>query len=121
MNSFCITVLYYLEQDLECSVDHAHPPAHEGEERDNELNEVVGQGLKAMEPPWGAVHIVGHGVGNWLGLELEGQIMQRTSYSKYLMMLMSETQICYINSFIYEFSLIMCSACSALATCHDNF
>lgn len=59
----------YLEQDLDSSVDHAHPPAQEGEERDNELDEVVGQRLEAMEPPGRAVQVVGHGVGDWLGLE----------------------------------------------------
>lgn len=58
----------YLEQDLDCSVDHAHPPAQEGEEREDELDEVVGQRLEAMKPPRGAMHVVGHGVRNWLGL-----------------------------------------------------
>lgn len=63
----------YLEQDLDCSVDHAHPPAQEGKEREDELNEVVGQCLEAMKPPRGAMHVVGHGVWNWLGLERYGE------------------------------------------------
>lgn len=39
----CVSVssLTYLEQDLDHSVDHAHPPAQEGEEGDDELDEVV--------------------------------------------------------------------------------
>lgn len=61
----------YLKQDLACAVKHAHPPAQESEERHDELDEVVGQRLEAMEPPWGPVHVVRHGVGNWLGLKLE--------------------------------------------------
>lgn len=60
--------MVYLEQDLDRSVDHAHSPAQESEEGNDELDEVVGQRLKAMEPPWWAVHVVGYGVGNWLGL-----------------------------------------------------
>lgn len=63
----------YLEQDLDCSVDHAHPPAQEGEEREDELDEVVGQRLETMKPPWEAMHIVGHGVWNRLGLERYGE------------------------------------------------
>lgn len=57
-----------LEEDLDCSIDHTHPPAEEGEEREDELNEVVGQRLEAMNPPRGAMHVVGQGVWNWLGL-----------------------------------------------------
>lgn len=58
----------YLEQDLDGSIDHTHPPAQEGEEREDELDEVVGQRLEAMEPPRGAMHVVRHGVRNRLGL-----------------------------------------------------
>ena len=58
----------YLEQDLDGSVDHGHSPAQEGEERKDELNDVVGHCLEAMKPPWGAMHVVGHGVWNWLCL-----------------------------------------------------
>lgn len=62
----------YLEQDLDYSVDHAHPPAQEGEEWEDELDEVVGQRLEAMKPPRGPVHVVGHRVRNWLGLGRDG-------------------------------------------------
>lgn len=61
----------YLEKDLDCSINHTHPPAEESEERDNELDKVVRQGLKAMEPPRRAVHVVWHGIGNWLRLHRE--------------------------------------------------
>lgn len=64
----------YLEQDLDCSVDHAHPSAQEGEEWEDELDEVVWQRLEAMEPPRGAMHVVGHGVRNWLGLGEDGGV-----------------------------------------------
>lgn len=62
----------YLEQDLDRSVNHAHPPAQEGEEREDELDEVVGQRLEAVKPPRGAMHVVGHGVRNRLGLGRDG-------------------------------------------------
>lgn len=62
----------YLEQDLDCSVDHTHPPAQEGEEREDELDEVVGKRLEAMEPPRGAMHVVRHGVRHRLGLGKRG-------------------------------------------------
>lgn len=68
-----VNTVSYLEQDLDCSVDHAHPPAQEGEEREDELNEVVGQSLEAMQPPRGAMHVVGHGVWNWLRLKRYGE------------------------------------------------
>lgn len=58
----------YLEQNLDRPVDHAHPPAQEGEQREDELDEVVGERLEAVEPPRGAVHVVGHGVRDRLGL-----------------------------------------------------
>lgn len=61
----------YLEKDLDCSINHTHPPAEESEERDDEFDKVVRQGLKAMEPPRRAVNVVGHGIGNWLGLHRE--------------------------------------------------
>lgn len=32
---------------------------------------MVGQGLEAMKPPRGAMHVVGHGVWNWLGLRTQ--------------------------------------------------
>lgn len=59
----------YLEQDLDCSIDHAHAPAQEGEEGEDELNEVVGECLEAMKPPRRVMHVVGHGVWNWLRLK----------------------------------------------------
>lgn len=59
----------YLEKDLDRSVEHAHPPAQEGEKWENELNEVVGERLEAMKPPRRAMHVVGHGVWYWLRLE----------------------------------------------------
>lgn len=69
MVQFVPSAVSYLEQDLDRPVDHAHPPAQEGKEREDELNEVVGQRLEAMEPPRRAMHVVGHGVGNRLGLQ----------------------------------------------------
>lgn len=63
----------YLEQDLDCSVDRAHSSAQEGEEWEDELDEVVGHRLEAMEPPRGVMHVVGHGVRNWLGLRGRGR------------------------------------------------
>lgn len=68
-----VNAVSYLEQDLDCSVDHAHPPAQEGEEREDELNEVIGQRLEAMKPPRGAMHVVRHGVWNWLRLKRYGE------------------------------------------------
>lgn len=59
----------YLKEDLDCSVDYAHPPAQNGKEWCNELDEVVGQGFKAVKPPWRTMKVVGHWVWNWLGLE----------------------------------------------------
>lgn len=59
----------YLKENLDGSVHHAQPAAQEGEEGSDELNEVVGQSLEAVEPPRGAVQVVGHGVWHWLGLE----------------------------------------------------
>ncbi len=67
-SSDSLYIASYLEQDLDCSVDHAHPPAQEGEEGKDELYEVVGQRLKAMKPPRGAMHVVRHGVRHRLGL-----------------------------------------------------
>lgn len=61
----------HLEHYLQRPVDHAHTSPQEGEERDDELDEVIGQNLEAMEPPWGLVHIVWHGV--WHRLSLEGE------------------------------------------------
>lgn len=72
---FTELVTSYLEKDLNCSVDHAHPPAQEGEEWENELNEVVGQCLEAMKPPRRAMHVVGHGVWNWLRLKSSGEAL----------------------------------------------
>lgn len=69
MVQFVLLAATYLEQDLDRPVDHAHPPAQEGKEREDELNEVVGQRLEAMEPPRRAMHVVRHGVGNRLGLQ----------------------------------------------------
>lgn len=63
---FLVTI--YLEKDLDRSVDHAHPPAQERKEREDELDEVVWQSLKTMEPPRGAVHVIRHGVGYRLRL-----------------------------------------------------
>lgn len=70
---------------MDYSIDHAHPSSKECEEREDELNEVVGQRLKAMKPPRATMHVVGHGVRNWLGLEQcggahgENQTMLRSS------------------------------------------
>lgn len=61
--------VHYLKEDLDGSVDYAHPPAHNGKEWCNELDEVVGQSFKAVEPPRRAMKVVGHWVWNWLGLE----------------------------------------------------
>lgn len=41
----------YLEKDLQHPVKNAHPPSEEQEERHEELQEVVAEGLKAVEPP----------------------------------------------------------------------
>lgn len=62
----------YLEQDLDGSVHQAHPAAQEGEEGEDELDQVVGQSLEAVEPPRGAVQVVGHGVRNRLRLRGDG-------------------------------------------------
>ena len=59
----------YLEQDLDGSVDGAHPPAEQGEEREHELHEVVGNRLEAMKPPRRKVHVVRHGIRDRLGLK----------------------------------------------------
>lgn len=50
--------LSYLEKNLDDPVGQTHAPAEEGEERGDELDEVVRQRLKAMEPPRGAMHVV---------------------------------------------------------------
>lgn len=47
----------------------AHPSAQEQEEGHHQLDEVVDQGLEAVEPPWRAVHEVRDGVGHRLRLE----------------------------------------------------
>ncbi len=57
-----------LEEDLQDSVQHAHPPAHEGEEGHHELDEVIAESLEAMKPPRRVMHVVGHGVRHRLGL-----------------------------------------------------
>lgn len=58
----------HLEQDLQGPVDDAHPPSEEDKEGHQQLQEVVAEGLEAVEPPWGAVQEVGHGVGHRLCL-----------------------------------------------------
>lgn len=42
----------YLEKDLQHSVKNTHPPSEEQEERHEELQEVVAECLKVVEPPW---------------------------------------------------------------------
>lgn len=59
----------HLEEDLKRPVHHAHTASHEGKEWDDEFDEVIGEGLKPMEPPWGMMHVVGHGVRNRLSLK----------------------------------------------------
>lgn len=49
-------------------MEDAHPPSEEDEEWYHKLQEVVAEGLKAMNPPWGAVQEVGHRVGHRLCL-----------------------------------------------------
>lgn len=49
-------------------MEDAHPPSEEDEEGYHKLQEVVAEGLKAMNPPWGAVQEVGHRVGHRLCL-----------------------------------------------------
>lgn len=49
----------------------AHPPAQEQEEGHQQLDEVVDQGLEAVEPPRRAVHEVRDGAGHRLRLECE--------------------------------------------------
>lgn len=49
-------------------MEDAHGTSQEDEEGDHELQEVVAEGLEAVEPPRGAVQDVGHGVGHRLRL-----------------------------------------------------
>lgn len=49
-------------------MEDAHPPSEEDEEGHHQLQEVVAEGLEAVDPPWGAVQEVGHGVGHRLRL-----------------------------------------------------
>lgn len=49
-------------------MEDAHLPSEEDEEGHHELQEVVAEGLEAVEPPWGVVQEVGHGVGHRLRL-----------------------------------------------------
>lgn len=49
-------------------MEDAHPPSEEDEEGHHELQEVVAEGLEAVDPPWGVVQEVGHGVGHRLRL-----------------------------------------------------
>lgn len=49
-------------------MEGAHSPSEEEEERHHELEEVVAEGLEAVDPPWGLVQEVGHRVGHWLCL-----------------------------------------------------
>lgn len=59
----------HLEEDLKRPAHHAHTASHEGKKWHDELNEVIGKSLKPMEPPWEMMHVVGHGVRNWLSLK----------------------------------------------------
>lgn len=59
----------HLEEDLKDAVGHAHAPPQEDKEGHYQLNEVVKEGLKCMEPPRRPVHQIGHRIGNRLGLE----------------------------------------------------
>ena len=65
---FSVGVAAHLEQDLQGPVDDAHPPSEEDEEGHHQLQEVVAEGLEAVEPPRGAVQEVGHRVGHRLCL-----------------------------------------------------
>lgn len=58
----------HLEQELQGSMQDAHPPPEENEEGHQELQDVVAERLKAMHPPWAVVQEVGHGVGHRLRL-----------------------------------------------------
>lgn len=58
----------HLEQDLQGTVQDAHPPPEEEEEGHHELQEVVAERLEAVDPPRGAVQEVGCGVGHRLCL-----------------------------------------------------
>lgn len=49
-------------------MEDAHPPSEEDEEGHHELQEVVAEGLEAVDPPWGVVQEVGHGIGHRLRL-----------------------------------------------------
>lgn len=49
----------------------AHPPAQQQEEGHHQLDEVVDQGLEAVEPPGRAVHEVRDGVGHRLSLQCQ--------------------------------------------------
>lgn len=69
-----VYTINYLEEDLNGTIDHAHPSAQESEKRENKLDEVVGQSLKAVKPPRGAMQVIGQGVGHWLGLRNDGEI-----------------------------------------------
>lgn len=65
---FSVGAAAHLEQDLQGPVDDAHPPSEEDEEGHHQLQEVVAEGLEAVEPPRGAVQEVGHRVGHRLCL-----------------------------------------------------